>query len=46
LEIGYDQGEVMKALVEVAGAYQPAEILQDLTEKDRVAIIRKKTDTL
>lgn len=46
LEIGYDQGEVMKALVEAAGAYQPAEIRQDLTGKDRVAIIRKKTGTL
>jgi release factor glutamine methyltransferase len=46
LEIGYDQGEVMKALVEAAGAYQPAEIRQDLTGKDRVAVIRKKTGTL
>jgi hypothetical protein len=36
----------MKALVEAAGAYQPAEIRQDLTGKDRVAVIRKKTGTL
>lgn len=42
LEIGHDQGAVIRALAEAAGAYAPAEIRQDLAGHDRLAVLVKK----
>ncbi len=39
LEIGHDQGQVLPLLAEAAGAYGPAEILNDPAGNPRVAII-------
>ena len=38
LEIGSDQGEIIKALAAASGYYEPVEIIQDLAGKDRVAL--------
>ena len=39
MEIGYDQGEILTALAEAAGAYKSIKIIKDLAENDRVARI-------
>lgn len=36
LEIGFDQGAVVSALAEAAGAYAPAMVIQDVAGLDRV----------
>lgn len=42
LEIGYDQGEQMISLAEASGAYESVKILQDLSGRDRVAVLSIK----
>jgi release factor glutamine methyltransferase len=42
LEIGHDQGQILPALAEAAGAYQNVEIIKDLAGRDRIARIKLK----
>jgi release factor glutamine methyltransferase len=42
LEIGHDQSEIIIALTEAAGAYQPPQIIKDLAGQDRLALVRLK----
>lgn len=39
MEIGYDQGKVLTALAEAAGAYKPIKIIKDFAGNDRVVRI-------
>lgn len=41
LEIGYDQGEVLRKMIRDSGRYTPAEVVKDLPGKDRVVKCRK-----
>ncbi len=41
LEIGFDQGAVVSALAEAAGAYAPATVIQDVAGLDRVVRLER-----
>jgi len=41
LEIGYEQGPAVKQMLEQTGRFPTVEILQDLAQKDRIAIGRR-----
>lgn len=40
MEIGYDQGEILRKMLKDSGAYRPAEVLKDLPGRDRVVKCR------
>ena len=42
LEIGYDQGEMLRKLLRDANKYTPAEVIKDLAGRDRVVKCQKK----
>ena len=42
LEIGYDQGEILRKLLRDSNKYTPAEVIKDLAGRDRVVKCRKK----
>ena len=42
LEIGYDQGEILRKLLRDANKYTPAEVIKDLAGRDRVVKCQKK----
>lgn len=42
MEIGYDQGEDVRKLLDEAGVYNEIEVIQDLAGKERVVRCRKK----